>query len=96
LNKVLRVPISVIGRTDKRPFVLVSLPPDDPNSELIDMFAIDISYIKSVPIIFCLHFNQTTDEEGIERQIVDINLHSNKSNAETSLAMFEKDFNAFI
>jgi hypothetical protein len=91
-NDTLPVPISVQGRRDI-PYVLMSLPLEKPN-----LHAVDVMTAYNVTRIFCFHYNETTSQEtnietGTKRKK---NVHKNhQSNVESSLAMFENDFNAF-
>jgi hypothetical protein len=88
-NKTITVPIIVQGRKDG-PYVLMSLPSDEPN-----LHAVDVVDAYNATKIFCLHFDQA--DHKATTNIVDKKIQmKNQSMFESSLAMFENDFNAFI
>jgi hypothetical protein len=92
-NKTLLVPVSVQGSLDK-PYVLMSLPSGEPN-----LHAVDVVDAYNATKIFCFHTNQTTSQETkiLMNKAVGKNAKKiEKSKLESSLEMFENDFNSFI
>jgi hypothetical protein len=92
-NKTLLVPITVQGRKDG-PYILMSLPSEGPN-----LHAVNVEDAYNATKIFCFHYNQTNFQGT--NNLRNKNLKNNvkkeeNSNVESSLTMFEKDFNAFI
>jgi hypothetical protein len=88
-NKTIPVPLTVRGRKDG-PFVLMSLPSKEPN-----LHAVDVVDAYNATKIFCFHFEQSKIEgnDGSEKNV---QKNDNQSMIDSSLAMFENDFNANI
>jgi hypothetical protein len=92
-NKTLPVPVSVQGRTDI-PYVLMSWPSEQPN-----LHAVDVVDAYNATKIFCFHFNQASPQatkiEANKTRELSVQKEE-KSNVESTLDIFEKEFNTFI
>jgi hypothetical protein len=84
-NKSHPVPVPVEGRTDK-PFVLMSWPSKTPN-----LHAADVVDAYNATELHCFHFRGSDTWSGNEEDAVKMD----PVGVESSLAMFERDFNAF-